>query len=116
MDSNQEQKDLTQYATKCASVMGNIFESVDKWHSTNNENEKNQQLEKLRDYITNFEILLDRCYIDVNESIGQIAKGKFEKRSNNPNENSALLNEEPIPEETLVRNIVDRLSKFNLKV
>ena len=116
MDSNQEQKDLTQYAIKCAYVMGNIFESIDKWHSSEEENDKNLHLEKLKDNITNFELLLDKCYIDVNESIGQIAKAKFEKRINNPNENAALLNEEPIPDEKLVRYVVDKISKFNLKV
>ena len=117
MNSNQMQKDLTQYPTACANILGNIFDSINKMYSTQNENEKLAFEKELNENITNFELTLDNCYVDVNESISQIAKGKFEKRmNNNQGELMSLINEEQIPDKDLIDFTVQNISKIKLQV
>ena len=124
MNSNYDQKDLTQYSSKCANLLGNIFESIDKYHTSKDEN----YLNKLSENIINFELTLDKCYVDVNESISKIAKTKFEKRNinnnMNPNRNpemnqnelASIINEEQIEDEELIKYVVDGISNIKFKI
>ena len=124
MNSNIDNTDLTQYSLKCANILGNIFDSIDKYHSTKD----NNYLDKLSENITNFELTLDKCYVDVNESISKIAKIKFEKRNSNSNVNqnrnpeynqndiASIINEEQISDEELIKFVVDGISNIKLKV
>ena len=124
MNSNIDTNDLTQYSLRCANILGNIFESIDKYHSTKD----NNYLDKLSENITNFELTLDKCFIDVNESISKVAKTKFEKRNSNSNINqnrnpeynqndiASIINEEQISDEELVKFVIDGISNIKLKV
>ena len=124
MNSNIDTNDLTQYSLRCANILGNIFDSIDNYHSTKD----NNYLDKLSENITNFELTLDKCYIDVNESISKVAKTKFEKRNSNSNINqnrnpeynqndiASIINEEQISDEELVKFVIDGISNIKLKV
>ena len=125
--NNQSSNDLTQYSLKCASILGDIFESVNNYCSTNNEKDKIMYENKLNENITNFELTLDSCYVDVNESIYKIAKAKYEKKNLNNNSNilrqnennqsdSSLLNEEKIPDEKLIEDVIKKISNIKLQI
>ena len=114
MNSNQEQSDLPQYSIKCANILGNIFESVDKWYASQNEDEKDKFKEILHENITNFELTLDKCYVDVNESISQIAMTKFGKR--NSNQGDLSITDEQIPEDKLINDVANKIANIKLKV
>ena len=125
MNSNIDANDLTQYSLRCANILGNIFESIDKYHL---KKDNNNYLDKLSENITNFELTLDKCFIDVNESISKVAKTKFEKRNPNSNINqnrnpesnqndiASIINEEQISDEELVKFVIDGISNIKLKV
>ena len=125
--NNQSSSDLTQYSLKCASILGDIFESVNNYCSTNSEKDKIMYENKLNENITNFELTLDSCYVDVNESIYKIAKAKYEKKNLNNNSNilrqnennqsdSSLLNEEKIPDEKLIEDVIKKISNIKLQI
>ena len=125
--NNQSSNDLTQYSLKCASILGDIFESVNNYCSTNSEKDKIMYENKLNENITNFELTLDSCYVDVNESIYKIAKVKYEKKNLNNNSNilrqnennqsdSSLLNEEKIPDEKLIEDVIKKISNIKLQI
>ena len=125
--NNQNSIDLTQYSLKCAQILGEIFESVNSYCSSQNEDDKNKYEKKLNENITNFELNLDSCFIDANESIFQIAKAKFEKKNPNNNPNAIryneinqndlfLLNEEKIPDEKLIGDVIKRISNIKLQI
>ena len=130
-NNNLESKDLTQYSLKCASILSNIFDTVDKFHSKEN-GDKEAYYEKLSEEIKDFELLLDKCYVDVNESICKIAKAKFEQKinSNNINETQAselenrnfqgdflsIIHEKPMSDKELIDFVTKEISNINLDV
>ena len=69
---NQANKDFTQYSTKSSEILTNIFETLNKFKDCNNEQEKEQIYSELSENITNFELTLDNCSIDVNETISNL--------------------------------------------
>ena len=113
MNSSQEQSDLPQYSIKCAKILGNIFDSIDKWYSCQDD-EKDAYKNIIQDNITKFELTLDKCYIDVNESISQIAIAKFGKRNNSQGDLS--LNEDQIPDDKLINYVANEIAKIKLQV
>ena len=133
MNFNQEQKDLTQYSSKCATILGNIFDSLIGYNNGQSENEKNMYINKISDNISDFELTLDKCYIDVNESIFKIIKSKHERRnSNNINNNNTrqsendlrnslgdsniTTNDEQIGDDELANFVVNKISEIKLQV
>jgi len=128
MNNNSDSKDLTHYAIKCTSILGNILDSFCKYQSANGEDEKEQCYDEIATNITNFELIMDSCYVDVNESLAKIGKAKYDNRRNNNNmgrmndtdttrvsQNEILpnINEEPMNDETLINNIVEKISNVS---
>ena len=131
MNCNTDIKDLTQYSIRCASILGEIFDSIQNFSSAIDEEEKNIQCEKMAENITNFELTLDSCFVDVNESIDKIGKAKLEKKMstntnsnrgndseirNNQNEFTSSINDESITDEDLINSVVVKISNIKLKV
>ena len=77
---NPNNKDFTQYSVKTAEILSNIFETLNKFKDCSNEEEKAKLYEELTENISNFELTLDNCSIDINESIAKIVKDKNEKK------------------------------------
>jgi len=69
MNVNQDYKDFTQYSIKSSEILANIFETINKFATCNNDNEKDQIYSELSENITNFELTLDNCSIDINEAV-----------------------------------------------
>ena len=124
MNNNSDSKDLTQYAIKCTSILGSILDSLVKYQSAIGEEQKEQCYEEIAYNITNFELTLDSCFVDVNESLAKIGKAKFDRRviNNNmvrsetdttrvsQNDTYSSINEEIIDDESLVDIIVNKIS------
>ena len=77
---NQANKDFTQYSIKSSDILANIFETLNKFKDCNNEQEKEKIYSELSENITNFELTLDSCSIDVNETISNLVKSRYEKK------------------------------------
>ena len=131
MNYNQEQKDLTQYSTKCAIILGTIFDSLIGYNNCQSETDKNTFINKISENISDFELTLDKCFIDVNESLFKIVKSKHERRnSNNINDTmqtesdirrnqggqNVMVNEEQISDEELINFIANKISEIKLHV
>ena len=125
MNCNTDIKDLTQYSIRCASILGEIFDSIQNFSSAIDEDEKNIQCEKMAENITNFELTLDSCFVD------KIGKAKLEKKMstntnsnrgndseirNNQNEFTSSINDESITDEDLINSVVVKISNIKLKV
>ena len=124
MNNNSDSKDLTQYAIKCTSILGSILDSLVKYQSAIGEEQKEQCYEEIAYNITNFELTLDSCFVDVNESLAKIGKAKFDRRviNNNiarsetdttrvsQNDTYSNINEEIMDDESLVDIIVNKIS------
>ena len=124
MNNNSDSKDLTQYSIKCTSILGNIFDSFCKYQSAIGEEEKEQCYNDIANNIINFELTLDSCFVDVNESLAKIGKAKFDRRVANNNmgrnetdttrasQNEILpnINEEIIDDVALVEAITNKIS------
>ena len=124
MNNNSDSKDLTQYAIKCTSILGSILDSILKYQSAIGEEQKEQCYEEIAYNITNFELTLDSCFVDVNESLAKIGKAKFDRRviNNNmvrsetdttrvsQNDTYSSINEEIMDDESLVDIIVNKIS------
>ena len=124
MNNNSDSKDLTQYAIKCTSILGSILDSLVKYQSAIGEEQKEQCYEEIAYNITNFELTLDSCFVDVNESLAKIGKAKFDRRviNNNmvrsetdttrvsQNDTYSSINEEIVDDESLVDIIVNKIS------
>ena len=125
MNNNSDSKDLTQYAIKCTSILGSILDSLVKYQSAIGEEQKEQCYEEIAYNITNFELTLDSCFVDVNESLAKIGKAKFDRRLNNNNmgrinetdstrvsQNEILPNnnEEIMDDKTLIDIVVKKIS------
>ena len=124
MNNNSDSKDLTQYAIKCTSILGSILDSLVKYQSAIGEEQKEQCYEEIAYNITNFELTLDSCFVDVNESLAKIGKAKFDRRviNNNmvrsetdttrvsQNDTYSNINEEIMDDERLVDIIVNKIS------
>ena len=124
MNNNSDSKDLTQYAIKCTSILGSILDSLVKYQSAIGEEQKEQCYEEIAYNITNFELTLDSCFVDVNESLAKIGKAKFDRRviNNNmvrsetdttrvsQNDTYSSINEEIMDDESLVDIIVNKIS------
>ena len=124
MNNNSDSKDLTQYAIKCTSILGSILDSLVKYQSAIGEEQKEQCYEEIAYNITNFELTLDSCFVDVNESLAKIGKAKFDRRviNNNmvrsetdttrvsQNDTYSSINEEIIDDESLVDIIVNKIT------
>ncbi len=132
MINNQDQKDLTIYSIKCTQILGNLFESLESYSKSEEENEKKKYINKISENITNFELTLDKCYIDVNESIFNITKSKNEGRNSNTNNNytradendqrishaevGPMINEEQINDKEIIDFVVKKISDIKLQV
>ena len=132
MINNQDQKDLTQYSMRCIKILGNLFDSLEKYSKSEDENEKNKYINKISENITNFELTLDKCYIDVNESIFNITKSKYERRNSinnnmmtradendqriNHADSGPMINEEQINDKEIVDFVVKKISDIKLQV
>ena len=79
---NQNNKDFTQYSIKTAGILSSIFESLNRFKDCTNEEEKGKLYSELSENITNFELTLDNCSVDINESIAKLIKDRNEKRGN----------------------------------
>ena len=124
MNNNSDSKDLTQYAIKCTSILGSILDSLVKYQSAIGEEQKEQCYEEIAYNITSFELTLDSCFVDVNESLAKIGKAKFDRRviNNNiarsetdttrvsQNDTYSNINEEIMDDESLVDIIVNKIS------
>ena len=128
MSNNSDSKDLTQYAIKCTSILGNILDSFCKYQSAIDEDQKEQCYDDIANNIRDFELNLDSCFVDVNESLAKIGKAKFDRRLNNNNlarisenettrvsQNENLLNnnEEIIDDKTLIDIVSNKISNVN---
>ena len=128
MNNISDSKDLTQYAIKCTSILSNIFDSLCQYQSANDEKHKDQLYNDIATNITNFELTLDSCFIDVNESLAKIGKAKFDRRINTNNmarinetdstrvsQNEIIPNnnEEMVDDKRLVDDVVKRISNVS---
>ena len=79
-----ENKDFTQYSTKCSQIFNSIFQIMPKFNKDNNNTEKDYQ--DLADQMKDLELLLDQCYVDVEETVTNISRIKKEtlNRNNSP--------------------------------
>ena len=127
MNYNQENKDFTQYAIKTSEILSNIFETLNKFKDCNNEEEKAQIYSELSENITNFELTLDSCSIDVNESITKLIKDRNEKKGNINNTNMdtennqgarefTMSNIEQISDTELINHAVKQISNIKLNI
>ena len=127
MNYNKENKDFTQYAIKTSEILSNIFETLNKFKDCNNEEEKSQIYSELSENITNFELTLDSCSIDVNESITKLIKDRNEKKGNINNTNMdtennqgareySMNNNEQISDTDLINHAVKQISNIKLNI
>ena len=127
---NQANKDFTQYSTKSSEILTNIFETLNKFKDCNNEQEKEQIYSELSENITNFELTLDNCSIDVNETISNLVKNRYDKKDrdntnvtdiNNNNNNQGyrmhqLINNQQMSDSELINRVVQRISNIQLNI
>ena len=129
---NQANKDFTQYSTKSSEILTNIFETLNKFKDCNNEQEKEQIYSELSENITNFELTLDNCSIDVNETISNLVKNRYDKKdrdntnvtdinNNNNNNNQGyrmhqLINNQQMSDSELINRVVQRISNIQLNI
>lgn len=127
MNFNQENKDFTQYAIKTSEILSNIFETLNKFKDCNNEEEKSLIYSELSENISNFELTLDSCSIDVNESITKLIKDRNEKKGNINNTNMdtennqgarefTMSNSEQISDTELINHAVKQISNIKLNI
>ena len=124
---NQANKDFTQYSTKSSEILTNIFETLNKFKDCNNEQEKEQIYSELSENITNFELTLDSCSIDVNETISNLVKSRYEKKEKDNNSNilnnnnqgnkiHQIMNSPQISDSDLINRTIQRISNIQLNV
>ena len=122
---NPNNKDFTQYSVKTAEILSNIFETLNKFKDCLNEEEKAKLYEELTENISNFELTLDNCSIDINESIAKIVKDKNEKKGNINNTNSetesqnylpVMGNIEQISDTELINHAIKRITNIQLNI
>ena len=122
---NPNNKDFTQYSVKTAEILSNIFETLNKFKDCLNEEEKAKLYEELTENISNFELTLDNCSIDINESIARIVKDKNEKKGNINNTNSetesqnylpVMGNIEQISDTELINRTVNKILNIRLDI
>lgn len=125
---NQANKDFTQYSTKSSEILTNIFETLNKFKDCNNEQEKEQIYSELSENITNFELTLDNCSIDVNETISNLVKNRYDKKDrdntnvtdiNNNNQGyrmHQLINNQQMSDSELINRVVQRISNIQLNI
>ena len=122
---NPNNKDFTQYSVKTAEILSNIFETLNKFKDRSNEDEKAKLYEELTENISNFELTLDNCSIDINESIARIVKDKNEKKGNINNTNSetesqnylpVMGNIEQISDTELINRTVNKILNIRLDI
>ena len=124
---NQANKDFTQYSIKSSDILANIFEILNKFKDCNNEQEKEQIYSQLSENITNFELTLDSCSIDVNESITKLIKDRNEKKGNINNTNMdtennqggreyTMNNIEQISDTELINHAIKQISNIKLNI
>ena len=124
MNFNQGTKDFTQYSIKTTEILANIFEILNKFKDCQNEDEKNKLYSELSENITNFELNLDCCSIDVNESISKLVKDRFEKNVNlnnskNDNRGNRTYQEhynKQMSDKDLIQYVVEQISQIKLDI
>ena len=120
-----DNKDFTQYSTKCSQIFNNIFQIMPRFVASNNNIEKDRQ--NLADQMKDLELLLDQCYVDVEETVTNITKNKNEVlnknnysknrgESENSNINSTLSFNDGEVERKLIESIVNKLKNTKLTV
>ena len=124
---NQGNKDFTQYSAKSSEILANIFETLNKFKDCHNEQEKDQIYSELSENIKNFELTLDYCSIDVNETISNLVKNRYEKKDiNNTNVTSnnqgvgfrghQLMNTEQMSDNDLIDRVIARIANIQLNI
>ena len=125
---NQTNKDFTQYSIRSSEILSNIFETLNKFKDCNNEQEKEQIYSELSENITNFELTLDNCSIDVNETISNLVKNRYDKKDrdntnvtdiNNNNQGyrmHQLINNQQMSDSELINRVVQRISNIQLNI
>ena len=124
---NQGNKDFTQYSIKSSEILANIFETLNKFKDCHNEQDKDLIYSELSENIKNFELTLDYCSIDVNETISNLVKNRYEKKDiNNTNvtNNSQLsgirglqlMNTEQISDTELINRQIKRIANIQLNI
>ncbi len=124
---NQANKDFTQYSIKSSDILANIFETLNKFKDCNNEQEKEKIYSELSENITNFELTLDSCSIDVNETISNLVKSRYEKKEKDNNSNilnnnnqgnkiHQIMNSPQISDSDLINRTIQRISNIQLNV
>ena len=123
---NQTNKDFTQYSIRSSEILSNIFETLNKFKDCHNEQEKQQIYSELSENIKNFELTLDNCSIDVNETISNLVKNRYEKKEinnsnilNNNNQGNKIhqiMNSPQISDSDLINRTIQRISNIQLNV
>ena len=122
---NQTNKDFTQYSIRSSEILSNIFETLNKFKDCHNEQEKQQIYSELSENIKNFELTLDNCSIDVNETISNLVKNRYEKKeinnsniinNNQGNRGHQLLNTEQISDTELINHAIKRITNIQLNI
>ena len=118
-------KDFTEYSTKCTQIIKDLIVTMTKFTPNNNYTEKEYQ--NLADQMKDLELLLDQCYVDVEETVTNITKNKNEVlnknnysknrgESENSNINSTLSFNDGEVERKLIESIVNKLKNTKLSV
>ena len=118
-----DNKDFTQYSTKCSQIFNNIFQIMPRFVASNNNIEKDRQ--NLADQMKDLELLLDQCYVDVEETVINITKNKKEALNRNNNyrnrneaennsSNSTLSLNDCESEKELIRDLRNKLKNTKL--
>ena len=122
---NQTNKDFTQYSIKSSEILANIFETLNKFKECHNEQEKQQIYSELSENIKNFELTLDNCSIDVNETISNLVKNRYEKKeinntniinNNQGNRGYQLTSTEQISDTELINRTIKRIGNIQLNI
>ena len=122
---NQTNKDFTQYSIRSSEILSNIFETLNKFKDCHNEQEKQQIYSELSENIKNFELTLDNCSIDVNETISNLVKNRYEKKeinnsniinNNQGNRGHQLMNTEQISDTELINHAIKRIENIQLNI
>ena len=122
---NQTNKDFTQYSIRSSEILSNIFETLNKFKDCHNEQEKQQIYSELSENIKNFELTLDNCSIDVNETISNLVKNRYEKKeinnsniinNNQGNRGHQLMNTEQISDTELINHAIKRITNIQLNI
>ena len=122
---NQTNKDFTQYSIRSSEILSNIFETLNKFKDCHNEQEKQQIYSELSENIKNFELTLDNCSIDVNETISNLVKNRYEKKeinnsniinNNQGNRSHQLMNTDQISDTDLINRAIQRIKNIQLNI